>query len=106
MVAYRMALHKPVRGYRKDDALTAFIDLLLLAGAGLLVARSNAARDRARRRGRGAGVRRPAPGRVGLPAGGSVSPVPLADTTLFLAVCRDISERREIEQIKGSSSPR
>ena len=31
----------------------------------------------------------------------SVSPVPLADATLFLAVCRDISERREIEQIKG-----
>ncbi|NIJ18674.1 PAS domain S-box-containing protein [Sphingomonas naasensis] len=31
----------------------------------------------------------------------SLSPVPLAETTLFLAVCRDISERREIEQIKG-----
>jgi PAS domain S-box-containing protein len=31
----------------------------------------------------------------------SVSPVLLADTTLFVAVCRDISERREIEQIKG-----
>lgn len=30
----------------------------------------------------------------------SVSAVPLADTSLFLAVCRDISERREIEQIK------
>ncbi|AQR72841.1 ATP-binding protein [Sphingomonas sp. LM7] len=31
----------------------------------------------------------------------SLSAVPLADTTLFLAVCRDISERREIEQMKG-----
>lgn len=31
----------------------------------------------------------------------SVSPVLLADSTLFVAVCRDISERREIEQIKG-----
>jgi hypothetical protein len=28
MVAYRMALHKPARGYRKDDALTAFIDVI------------------------------------------------------------------------------
>lgn len=31
----------------------------------------------------------------------SLSAVPLAEATLFLAVCRDISERREIEQIKG-----
>lgn len=31
----------------------------------------------------------------------SVSPVPLADETLFLAVIRDIGERREIEQMKG-----
>lgn len=31
----------------------------------------------------------------------SLSPVQLADTTKFLAVFRDISERREIEQIKG-----
>ena len=31
----------------------------------------------------------------------SISVVPLADTTVFLAVCRDISERRKIEQIKG-----
>ena len=31
----------------------------------------------------------------------SLSVVPLADSNQFLAVCRDISERREIEQIKG-----
>lgn len=31
----------------------------------------------------------------------SVSPVDLADETLFLAVIRDISERREVEQMKG-----
>lgn len=31
----------------------------------------------------------------------SVSPVRLADQTLFLAVIRDISERREVEQLKG-----
>lgn len=31
----------------------------------------------------------------------SVSPVHLADATLFLAVIRDISDRREIEQMKG-----
>lgn len=31
----------------------------------------------------------------------SVSPVYLADATLFLAVIRDIGERREIEQMKG-----
>ncbi len=31
----------------------------------------------------------------------SVSPVHLADATLFLAVIRDIGERREIEQMKG-----
>jgi len=31
----------------------------------------------------------------------SVSPVRLAETTLFLAVIRDISERREVEQIKS-----
>lgn len=31
----------------------------------------------------------------------SVSPVHLADETLFLAVLRDISERREVEQMKG-----
>lgn len=31
----------------------------------------------------------------------SVSPVHLADQTLFLAVIRDIGERREIEQMKG-----
>ncbi|UYY59615.1 ATP-binding protein [Sphingomonas sp. S2-65] len=31
----------------------------------------------------------------------SLSSVPIADTPLFLAVCRDISERREIEQIKA-----
>lgn len=31
----------------------------------------------------------------------SVSPVHLADETLFLAVIRDIGERREIEQMKG-----
>lgn len=31
----------------------------------------------------------------------SLSAVPLADATLFLAVCRDVSERREIEQVKS-----
>ncbi|HVH48786.1 MAG TPA: CHASE3 domain-containing protein [Sphingomicrobium sp.] len=31
----------------------------------------------------------------------SVSPVPLLEETLFLAVIRDISERREVEQMKG-----
>lgn len=31
----------------------------------------------------------------------SVSPVHLADATLFLAVIRDIGERREVEQMKG-----
>lgn len=31
----------------------------------------------------------------------SVSPVHLADATLFVAVIRDISERREVEQMKG-----
>lgn len=45
-------------------------------------------------------VGRGSDGRV-FPLEVSLSVVPLAEDTLFLAVCRDISERREIEQIKG-----
>jgi PAS domain S-box-containing protein len=154
--------------------------LTLLAGAGLLIARSNAARDRARRRsddlaarqeaifesakdgmivlnrsgsieslnpaaarmfghapadllrrdvgilfevapdrgriesflrrlqasqGNGAGAIQEFVGRRSddtlFPIEVSLSAVPLVEGSLFLAVCRDISQRREIEQIKG-----